>query len=150
MLEQPPAPKISNPHTRARFRHEVLWQIALPLALGVILTLTFMGLTITSTAVPTRSALADLSVIFLIIPVALWGIVGLALIIAVCVGIVYALRELPPLFKQAQDFMIRVAAETDKYTAQVIDGVYLARSVAGSAREAVAKIRSAFSFLGSK
>lgn len=148
MLDQPPAPKIRNPQTHARFRHEVLWQIALPVVLAVILTLTLMGLTLTSTNAPTRSPLADVSVIFLILPTALWGLVLLALIIALCVGIFYALRELPPLFKQAQDFMIRVAAETNKYTAEVINGVYSARSFAGAAREAVAKIRSAFSFLG--
>lgn len=148
MLDQPPAPKIRNPHTHAQLRREVFWQITLPFALAVIVTFALVGLTISSANSPARSPLADVSVIFLIIPVAIWGIVFLALTAAACVGMIYALRELPPLFKQAQDFMVRVAAETNKYTTQAISGVYSVRSFAGSAQAVIAKIRAAFSFLG--
>jgi len=137
-----------NPRTQAQFRREVFWQITVPLGLAVILTLTLMGLTVTSTSVPARSAFADVSLIFLIIPTALWGLVLLALVVGLCVGMIYAVRELPPLFKQAQDFMAQVAAETNKYAVQVIDGVYSVRSFSGAARQAIAKIRSAFTFLG--
>src|SRR5262245_48881574 len=147
MLEQPPTPKVRNPRTQAQMRREVWWQIALPMILAVILTLTLMGVILLPASAATRSPLADVSVIFLIISTALWGLLLLALIGGLCVGLVYALRELPPLFKQAQDIMAQVAAETNKYAAHVISGVYSVRSFGDSAREAVAKIRSTFSFL---
>jgi hypothetical protein len=148
MLDKPPTPKIRNPRTQALIRREVFWQIILPLSLAVILTLTLMGMIVAQRADPVRSPLADVSLIFLIIPVALWGLVFLVLTVGLCVGVIYALRELPPLFKQAQDFMAQVAGETNKYAAKVIDGVYSVRSFGGSAQRAIAKIRSAFTFLG--
>jgi len=148
MLEKSPTPKLRNPRTAAKIRREVVWQIILPLSLAVILTLTLMGLIVVQRADPVRSPLANVSLILLIIPTALWGLVLLALTVGLCVGIIYALHELPPLFKQAQDFMTQVAIETNKYAAKVIDGVYSVRSFGGSAERAVAKIRSAFSFLG--
>lgn len=147
MLDQPPTPKARNPHTQAKIRREVFWQIILPVSLAVILMLTLMGLTAFSTSIPARSPLADVSLMFLIIPAAFWGIVILALIVAVCVGLFYALRELPPLFKQAQDFMVLASAYTNKYAARVIDGVYSVRSLGGSVQQTIAKIRSAFSFM---
>src|SRR5689334_1682464 len=150
MLEQPPVPKARNPRTQAQIRREVFWQIALPMGLAAILTLTLAGVMVAQRYAPVRSPLANVSVMFLIIPTALWGLVLLALIVAVCVGLFYALRELPPLFKQAQDFMAQVAAETNKYAAQAIDGVYSVRSFSDSVRQALAKIRSAFNFLGMK
>jgi hypothetical protein len=148
MIDKSPTPKLRNPRTEAKIRREVVWQIILPLSLAVILTLTLMGLIVVQRDAPVRSPLADVSVIFLIIPAALWGLVFIALIGGLCFGIFYALRELPPLFKQAQDFMVQVAIKTNTYAAKVIDGVYSVRSVSGSAERAVAKIRSAFSFLG--
>jgi len=147
MLEQPSTTKVRNPYTQAKIRREVLWQIILPVSLAVILMLTLMTLTITSTSAPARSPLADVSLMFLIIPAALWGLVLLALVAGLCVGVIYALRELPPLFKQAQDFMALVAAHTIKYAARVIDGVYSVRSVSGSVQQTLAKIRSAFNFM---
>src|SRR5688572_33336011 len=132
MLDKPSTTKARNPYTQAKIRREVLWQIILPLSLAVILTLTLMTLTITSTSVPARSPLADVSLMFLIIPTAMWGLVLLALTIGLCVGVIYALRELPPIFKEVQDFMALVAAQTNKYAARVIDGVYSVRSLGGS------------------
>ena len=140
-----PTPKVRNLRTQALNRREMLWQIMLPLTLAVVGALTLMGLVIVGTVVPRQtSALADVSLMFLILIAAAAGVVVLALIAGVCVGMVYALRELPYLFKRAQDIASLVAHHTRRVTTPLAEGVLSAQSVIAAAQQAVISIRSIF------
>lgn len=112
-------PKIRNPHTQTRIRRDVFWQIGLPLAV-VLLGLVSAGVWVSlPQGAPTRSPIADVSLIFLILPASLVALITLAIISGLCVGMIYVLRELPFLFKRAQDIMLLVTYYTQKYAAQV-------------------------------
>lgn len=114
-----PKPKIRNPHTQARIRRDVFWQIGLPLAM-VLLVLVSAGVwVVLPQGAATRSPIADVSLVMLICPASLLALVTLALVGGLCFGMFYALRELPFLLKRAQDVMVLVVYYTQKYAGRV-------------------------------
>lgn len=112
-------PKVRNPHTQARIRRDVFWQIGLPLAL-VLFGLVSAGVwVVLPQGAATRSPIADVSLTFLICPASLMGLMTLAILGGAVYGLFYGLRELPYLFKQAQDILVLVTYYTQKYARQV-------------------------------
>ena len=78
----PDPPKMKNLETHEKHRKEVVWQIFLPLAVGVLLMLILMAVSISSAV--NQSRLADISLMWIILPnlfVALFVIVLLAVMI---------------------------------------------------------------------
>jgi hypothetical protein len=142
---QPLAPKVRNPRTQALNRRETFWQIALPLGAASVVAVALMVLAIVGTAAPIRtSALADVSLMFLILIAATGGVVGLVLIVGLCWGVAYALRELPYLFKRAQDFTALVAYHTKRVTTPLNESVLSVGSLVAAVRQAVISVRSLF------
>ena len=138
-------PRIRNTHTQALNRRETFWQITLPLAAAIVIAVAFVALVVVGTAVPARtSALADVSLMFLILIAGAGGVIVLALVSGVCVGLWYALRELPYLFKRAQDFMALVAYHARRVTAPLNESVLSVGSLVAAARQAVVSFRSIF------
>jgi hypothetical protein len=73
-----------------------------------------------STVVPVRTgAIADVSLIFMIMLYGGAGLLILLVLVALCVAAWYGLRELPFLFKRAQDFLWIVAMNARTATRQV-------------------------------
>jgi len=139
----PPAPKVRNPRTQALHRREAFWQILLPLALAIAAALTlmvFVGLG--AAALARTSALADVSLMFLILIAGVGGLAGLALLAGLNFGIGYALRELPYLFKRAQDVARRVEFHTKRIAAPLAEGVLSVESIVAAAQRAAASLRS--------
>jgi hypothetical protein len=120
-----PAPRPRNPQTHAQLRREATWQIYLPLGLAVLALLIVMGLTVFVAGLPTRSAWADVSVMYLIIFAAVGGLIVFVLLAGICVGLWFALRELPGYFKIAQDFMLLVAVRAAELS-QKVAGIFIA------------------------
>ncbi len=141
-----PLPRTRNAHTHARHRQETLWQIALPCGLAVMVIIGLMVVVASPAGAEARSPLADVSLIFVIIPTAFWGLVLLALIIGLCYGLFVALRELPFLFKQAQEFMWLTAHEAKRYTAYVGNAIVSIRSWVAALEKLTTDIRSIFTF----
>lgn len=109
-----------NPHTQALIRRETFWQVFLPLIVALLLAVGAMVLVVMSTVVPVQtSALADVSLMFLILLAAGGGLVILALFVGLCVLVWYGLRELPFLFRRVQDFMWMLAMNVKSATRQV-------------------------------
>ena len=81
---------------------------------------------------------------FLILMAAVAGVLILALIGGLCVGVWFALRELPYLFKRAQDFAALVAYHAKRVTAPLNDSVLSVRSIVAAVRQAVISLRSIF------
>ncbi len=141
-----PPPKVRNLRTQSLTRRETFWQITLPVGLALVAAVTLMMLVTMPGAAGRRSAFADASLIFMIVPAALWGVVLLALIVGLSVGLWYALRELPPLFKQAQDLMARVAQQTKAAAGQMTGALASGRNLLGMVRGVAADIRSRLPF----
>ena len=120
MALEPQLPKIRNARTQAATERETLWQITLPIGVTVLLVAVLIGLVIMSTVVPVQTgALADVSLMFLIM---LYGAAGLLILLigtALCVGVWYGIRELPFVFKRVQDFLWIVAMNARTATRQV-------------------------------
>lgn len=136
---QPAPPRIRNQRTQALNRRESFWQIALPLGAAIVIAVALMALVIMGTTVPVRtSALADVSLMFLIL------MLILALIGGLCVGVWFALRELPYLFKRAQDFAALVAYHAKRVTAPLNESVLSVGSIVAAVRQAVVSVRSIF------
>ncbi len=141
-----PRPRPRNPETQARLRRDVLWQIYLPLGLAVLALLVVMGLTIFVAGMPTRSAWADVSTMYLIIFAAIGGVVVLVLLAGLCAALWYLLRELPGYFKIVQDFMRLVAAQVAEIS-QKVAGVFITpRAYIAGAQKTVARARSTIAF----
>jgi hypothetical protein len=142
---QPAPPRIRNRRTQALNRRESFWQITLPLGAAIVIAVALMALVIMGTTVPVRtSALADVSLMFLILMAAVAGVLILALIGGLCVGVWFALRELPYLFKRAQDFAALVAYHAKRVTAPLTDSVLSVGSIVAAVRQAVISLRSIF------
>lgn len=140
-----PAPRPRNPETYARLRREALWQVYVPLGVGVLAVLILMGLIVFAAGHPTRSVWADVSLIYLIIFAAIGGLVLLALLVGVVVGLYYALRELPGYFKIAQDFMLLVAFRAAELSQKVASVFITPRAYISAAEKTVDSTRSMIS-----
>jgi hypothetical protein len=120
MALEPQLPKIRNARTQAVIARETFWQITVPIAAAVIVVAALVVLVIMSTVVPVRTgAIADVSLIFMIMLYGGAGLLILLVLVALCVAAWYGLRELPFLFKRAQDFLWIVAMNARTATRQV-------------------------------
>jgi hypothetical protein len=132
-------PRIRNPRTQAKIRRDVIWQIGLPLGLAVVGGLVLLALVISPGGATTRSAWADVSIIFLIIPTALFGLISLALIAGLVFAAYYGLRELPFLFRIVQDYTVlassKVRAGADKASGVVLSIRSFTTGVGRAARD---------------
>jgi hypothetical protein len=141
----PPASRPRNPETYARLRRESLWQIYVPLGVGVLAIFILMGITIAAGLSARLSALsiwADISLVYLIVFGLIGGLVVLVLVLGVCVGLYYALRELPGYFKIAQDFMLLVAFRAAEISQKVASVFITPRAYYSAAEKTVDSARS--------
>jgi hypothetical protein len=137
-----PPPKPRNPETYARLRREAAWQVYVPLGIAVLALLIVMGLIIFVAGMPVRSVWADVSLMYLSIFAAVGGLVVLVLLAGVCVGLWFALRELPGYFKIAQDFMLLVALRAAEYSQKVASVFIGPRASISGAQKALDSTRS--------
>lgn len=92
-----------NPNTYKAHRREFAWQVAFPLALGILLILGLAAWTIVAAVQGGNvSQPADTSLIFLLIPTMVMAIIPLAIFAGLAYGIILLNKELPGYFYQAQ------------------------------------------------
>jgi hypothetical protein len=105
-------------------------------AATLVITLTLMVLIVLGTAMPVRTgALADVSLMLLILIAFGLGFVLLALLAALVYALVYLLREAPFWLKRLQDFLWVVAQQTKAMTRRVdnrIVGVHISAAALNS------------------
>lgn len=139
----PPAgAKPRNQRTAAQMRRDVIWQIGLPLGLATLAVLVIAVLLIAPVGAPARSVWADISLILLIIPAGLAGLVVLALVAALAYGMYYLLRELPPYAKLAQDFVALATYRVNTGAGKIAEVVLAIRSFWAGVRKAAADVRA--------
>jgi hypothetical protein len=147
MSATPPfTPKIRNPKTHALIRRETAWQIFLPLGMAVgIMAALMILLVFFPHLTPPYSPLADVSLMFLILIVAVNGLAVLAVLAGLCGLAYYGLRELPFLFKRGQDFVWFVAMQTRSLTTQVDNRVVAVHVSTATLRRILESLRAAVS-----
>lgn len=96
------SPFLRNPLTHSQHKRESFWLIAFPLGIGIIL---FLALGILASHFEGKNARvwADISLIFLSLPLMLLGILILATIISLIYGIYYLTRFVPPYAQRVQN-----------------------------------------------
>ncbi len=119
-----------------------MWQIYVPLGVAVAALLAVMALTIFAATMPMRSGWADVSTIYLVIFAVVGGLVVLAFLAALVVGLWFALRELPGYFKIAQDFMLLVALRAAEYSLKVAKMFITPRASVSAAQKALDSTRT--------
>ena len=140
----PTPPKIRNARTQALLHRETLWQIGVPLGLILAFTLVVMVWLVVGASYDSLSVMADISLMTLICPTAVMGLVILTLLAGLVYGLYYALRELPFAFKKAQDFVWLVEQYTKRYATQVAEVFLKSRASLAAGQKAVDDVRSKF------
>jgi len=146
MSAEPYPPRVRNAHTQSSFYRETFWQIALPLGLTLTLVGTVMVMLVVSANVPTRSVWADVSLMFLILQAAFWGLLILTIVGGLCVGVAYLLREIPYWLKPVQDFTLLAAHRTKTIAARINEGVLSTRAGIAAAQTTLEEIRASLTF----
>lgn len=133
-------PRERNTRTQARHRRDVFWQIAAPMVLAAAGALALMVVVASPARAGQRSTFADVSLIFLVAPAMLGGLILLAVLVGLGVVSVLLVRELPYWMHAAQDFMRRVAAETRSVAGRVTDALTSVRSLSTRAQSLAADL----------
>jgi hypothetical protein len=100
-------PDIRNPKTHERYRRQVWLQIFLPLGL-LLLLLAVVSVFLWPRSPLAASAYADTALVFLILPVMLFGVIALAVVVAAIYLLVMLLRRIPEPAYQVQLALDRV------------------------------------------
>lgn len=96
-----------NPVTQRAHSRQKLWQITLPLLLGVILALVFAVLAGLAQA-DSASRWADISLIFLLIPVMVVSLLFLAILAALVYLMIRILKFVPPVALKVHNIFAQV------------------------------------------
>jgi hypothetical protein len=88
------SPDQRNPLTKLKHRREVLWQITVPLVIFILIFLA-MGVLAAAGTASQASQLADISLIWLISPTFIFGLITLVVLVALIYGIIRLIVVLP-------------------------------------------------------
>ena len=102
-----------NPITARTFRKQIALEVYLPLGLFVIL-LAAMVYVLWTLGVGQFGAWADISLVLLLIPLFLLGLLLLGLLIGLVYGLAVVISWLPYPARRGQDLLVRVQATTRK------------------------------------
>ncbi len=97
-----------NPLTHRQHRREVFWQITVPVLIGGLILLVF-ALMATQMGMIETSRWADISLIWLIIPMMLFGLITLALLAASVYATIKIILVLPGAAYRLHCFLIRLS-----------------------------------------
>lgn len=122
-----------NPETHQQHKKEVLWQITVPLILGVLVILLLASLSVSSAV--NQSRLADISLIWIILPNLMMALI----IIFMLAGMVYGLMKLTgilPFYAQkVQMFFNIVKTQTQKIDERLVEPVIKGKTSTASLRK---------------
>ncbi|MFO7972828.1 MAG: hypothetical protein R6U40_13920 [Desulfobacterales bacterium] len=115
-----------------RHRREKIWQILVPLILGVLLILAVAVLVVLtatrSTAGGPVSQWADTSAIWLILPVMMFAVVGTLVLIGLIYGVAKMIEILPPYANLVQGYAGLIAAKVKLITRKIVNPIIAVES----------------------
>ena len=116
-----------NPLSRAAHRRQVFWQIIFPLILGALLILALaVGAGLVSSQ--TASQAANISTMWLILPVFSFIFIITLVLAAVTYGLIRLIGILPPYAALVQNFFVAVSQKVRKVSDQAVEPVIKAAS----------------------
>jgi hypothetical protein len=118
-----PILKERNQLTHRVHRHEVLWQITIPIVVGGLIMLIMMVLAVVAPP-GTASQLADISIIHLIVPALIFGVISLLMLVGSIYLTIRMILQLPFVFYRIQSFFWlaneRIGGFTDRLVAPIL------------------------------
>ena len=123
--ETPSQKRARNLRTWRAHRHDVFWQITVPLIVILVVVFTLLGLTVFAAAGGGSVAKAgDAALVFLIIPLMVVALISMVVFGAIAYGLIRLNNTLPFFSKQVQDAFYllqeRVNTGADKVTAPIL------------------------------
>lgn len=124
-------PQSRNPLTQREHHREVLWQITLPMAVGVLLVLAAATGVIWAGVANTGdvSKWADVSLIWLIIPLMLAALLFLGLLAGLVYVLALGLRRVPFFMYRVQVFFKQVSLQVRKVSNRAVEPVMRVQSL---------------------
>jgi hypothetical protein len=114
--------KERNPVTYQSHRKQVLWQITIPLVIGAVIIL-ILAVLVTTGSPQTASLWADISLVWLIIPVMIVSLILLVLLAGLAYAVIWLVRTIPGYAMQAQNFMIMIASQVEKLGNVIVEPI---------------------------
>jgi hypothetical protein len=122
MYDEFPFTKERNPVTQQSHRKQVLWQITVPLVIGAVIIL-ILAVLVTTGSPQTASLWADISLVWLIIPVMIVSLILLVLLAGLAYAVIWLVRTIPGYAMQAQNFMIMIASQVEKLGNVIVEPI---------------------------
>lgn len=111
-METKPQPSPRNLQTKEKHRKEVFWQITFPLIFGGLVVIAGCILLVMVVSKGNDISVgADMSLVFVLIPTMLMGIIPLAILAGMAFGVIKLIQVLPPLFFKLQQGLKTVSAK---------------------------------------
>ncbi len=125
-----------NPVTHRKHRQEVFWQVTLPLLIGLAVLLTTAVLVVIAgfQGGEQVSLWADISTVWLILPVLFVAFIFLALTGGLAFLVTLLLRKLPPYARLVQDFFERVSDRVRQLSNKAVEPLLRAHGTAAALR----------------
>jgi uncharacterized Tic20 family protein len=114
--------KERNPVTQEAHRKQVFWQITVPLVIVVIVILA-LAVLVAAGSPQGASLWADISLIWLIIPVMIISLILLALLAGLAFAVIWLLRTIPGYAMQAQNFMIMITGQVERLGDLIVEPI---------------------------
>jgi hypothetical protein len=122
MYDEFPFTKERNPVTQQSHRKQVLWQITVPLVIGAVIIL-ILAVLVTTGSPQTASLWADISLVWLIIPVMIVSLILLVLLAGLAYAVIWLVRTIPGYAMQAQNFMIMIVRQVEKLGNVIVEPI---------------------------
>lgn len=135
---KPPLTSDRNPETYQKHKKEVLWQITIPLVIGVLVILMMAA----GSVLPAvdQSRMADISLIWIILP----NMVIALLMILMLAGMVFGLMKLtgivPFYARKVQIFFNRVNSQTQKIDDRIVEPILKGKTSSASFRKLIQQV----------
>jgi hypothetical protein len=122
MMNGNPPPPVSarNPVTAERHRREVLWQITVPLAAGVVIVLAVAAFATLGATAGAQSQMADIALVQLIIPMLFFGTISLVMLGGTVYGLARLLQAMPYFFLRVQIFFLRTQIGVHRFNDSLV------------------------------
>jgi hypothetical protein len=122
-------PTARNPESTAQFRREAWWQITFPVLIVALLSIGAVVLLVVLSGPTGASIVADYSLILVIIPNVVAGLIVLLLLGGLIYLLARVIRTLPPYTNVAYESVKKVHGWVDKITDRIAGAVIAIRSV---------------------
>ena len=129
-----------NPVTEARHHHEMIWQVFLPIAVGAVLVLLLMILTISGTNYWVSKG-ADTALIWLISPQLVVSLIVIAINAAFIYGLFRLLKVLPGYSRLILNYFLAVGVYVSQFSEKAVEPILRTRSISASVHQLVRSLR---------